>query len=319
MPRSVPSPRKRSLLLLAVHGLILVGGLRAQVPGTPPSEVGPQAIQAAAREGMSLPDLVQRDLPAVQFRQLSPATDAEPGSPAWDCVEYGVAAVAGPCRSIEVVVDGVLAPDPASLLRSTDLALLRRLEALSPEAALERYGNFGGRGVLLIETRGRALPPPTERAGSPPELAEIERYPFAHVLGRAFVVNALAVGLSYLPVNYCTHAWEGSFQIRGPRGNDGRRTLRCPELVATGAGVLALALPVPATALAARRAGTTERSRGTLLSVTLGALAHLSGHLLFFQGRAIGSGVLTAAGVGILSVGTPLVVTLADRSSRTPR
>jgi hypothetical protein len=190
---------------------------------------------------------------------------------------------------------------------------------LSPGEALARYGDFGSRGVLLVETRGAVVPVPIAGAADASAFEVPDPYPWTRVLTSTFVANALAVGLTYLPVSYCAHVWDGSFRRRDLREGQGLDPRHCYQAVAVGSGVLALTVPVPANALVARWSGTTSRSRGTLLSLSTGTLAHFTGHLLFFQGRATDSTVLTALGAAILTVGTPIAVTLTDWVSRTPR
>ena len=304
-----PACRWRSLLLIPAFSLGWVPALAAQEQGSGVREVPLPELRAAAQEGLSALELIRRDVAEVRFRQIPPPAGMEAAT---ECLEY--VETQGDCSNVDVVVDGVLLPEPLEVLRFMDLDPVARLEVLAPASALVRYGNFGERGVILIETRATV-------AAAPESTLEVaESYPWTRVLASTFVTNALAVGLTYLPLSYCTHVWDGSLQIRELREPGQLRDgLRCNEALAIGSGFLALGAPGPVSGLVARRMGATPDSRGTLVSVTVGTLLHLAGHTLFFKGRADDSTFLTAAGAGILTLGTPLAVTLVDRFSRRPR
>ena len=287
---------------------------RRRFSGNSRAEIGFEEIQAAARTGIGLSDLL-RQMPGVRMR---------PGG-AGECIEFRQLGVGPICRNMTILIDGQLIADPASLLMAMDLDVIEHLEVLSPSEAGARYGGASANGVLLIETRTGTLAarPATiasrtrtmaaPAAGGPLSAFdwssfEPDPYPWGRVLATTFVSNLLVAGLTYLPLAWCTEVWDGSLKQR-----------RCSAAGALGSGVAAMGVPGAAAGLVARRAGTTERSRGSLASTTLGTLFHLSGHVLLLHGKNRGSGVAEVAGLAVVAVGTPLIVTISDRFFRALR
>jgi hypothetical protein len=209
-----------------------------------------------------------------------------------------------------VVMDGVRMGSASMLLHTMDLDEIQRLEVLSPGEGGMRYGTFSGFGVLLIETRTGPAPTDLDRVGpmSPFDWdVEAEPYAWWRVFGTAFVANAAAVGLTSLPLAHCTHILDGSLSNQP----------RCNRWAATGAGVAAIALPGAAAGAVGSWAGTTPSSRGHPgWAMSLGTLTNWAGALLYFTARSSDSEVRQIVGLGILALGTPLVVTVSDRYFR---
>ena len=91
----------------------------------------------------------------------------------------------------------------------------------------------------------------------------------------------------------------------------------CSHMGVAGAGLSAFALPALGSALGARWGGRTNTSQGNLIPALMGA-----GMMIFpgyiFSLMTVGDGVQTMnqVGRGMLLVGTPALVTLADRMFR---
>jgi hypothetical protein len=179
-----------------------------------------------------------------------------------------------------------------------------------------RYGTGSLYGVLLIETR----PPGPDRTGrerpvSPLDLQrraafDWSRDPQGHPVIRtsvgAFLGNALGLAAGITVGRQCFAVNDRDEIVTG-----------CGLAGNAAAIVTAMALPAGAAALGARWGGATSNSRGRLLPALLGA-----GMMVFpgyaFSMATVGGGTEMANGVGalMLVVGTPLLVTLADRMFR---
>jgi hypothetical protein len=80
------------------------------------------------------------------------------------------------------------------------------------------------------------------------------------------------------------------------------------------------ALPSVAGSLTARWAGATERSRGRLgPSAVIGSALTVAGYVALMYGDAEDSRATSIVGVTILTIGTPVFITLADRALRVLR
>jgi hypothetical protein len=264
-------------------------------------EIRFEEIQTAVRNGLTLFELLRHRMAGIKYRRISGSRD---------CLEYRFMSAGTTCREMTVVIDGVPVSEPGLVLPTMDLDEIERLEVLSPGQAGARYGSLSGYGVLLVETRTGLAPGRTGRSAtmSPFDWAqEAEPYPWSRVLATSFVGNAIGLGLAYLPVAYCSHAWTGSLTRRA----------RCHPWVATGVGFAAIGLPGLAGGASATWAGTTERSQGHRgRSMSLGTLSNGAGALLLFTARSQGSDARQVAGLAVLALGTPLVVTLSDRFFR---
>lgn len=260
-------------------------------------EIRREDIQAAAQKGMELFDLVRYQMPGVRYR-LGPGSG--------DCLEYRPAGSVGDCRNMAVFLDGVLISDPTALLQTMNLDEIERLEVLSPGEAGVRYGAFASWGVLLVETRTtRVSETPANRGVSVTGFGWYESQPYrwARVPGASFLANAAAVGMSYLSLDYCMHDAQGAIHASG-----------CPSMVIAGAGGV---LTGTVGSFAAGWAGSTARSQGRAFpSLLLGTVSAATGYLLLINGETSGSKAARKAGLAVLTVGTPLLVTLSDRVFR---
>jgi hypothetical protein len=167
--------------------------------------------------------------------------------------------------------------------------------------------------VLLIQTRQG----PRSDRGQNVERAldfdwslEANPYPWMRVLGTTVLGNAVGVGLGMLLAGQCLQVDAGF--------NGLRASCVAPLTVVTTFG--SLVLPSAAGSIAARWAGSTNRSQGRIFpSAVLGATSVAFGYLLVVRGETHGSGGARAAGGAILAIGTPLIMTLADRAFRAAR
>jgi hypothetical protein len=271
------------------------------------NEIMRPEIDDAVRRGMNLGELLRQGMPSVFVR----------GGSRGSCVEFRGGTAAGRfCREVAVFIDGVQVSAPALLFPTLPLQDIERLEMLSPGEAGARYGLSAGWGVLLIETRtGRRVQ--AQRRSSDPMLMganwseELEPYRWKRVLGSSLLANGLGLGAALVLANQCLEMRES-----GLLGVDAK----CNGIMTVGTGFITLGLPSVAGGLAARWAGTTERSRGRLVpSAVLGALSAAAGYVLVVEGDVGGGGAAWTAGALLLTVGTPLVTTLSDRVFRALR
>lgn len=266
------------------------------------NELSPSDIDAAARAGLSFGDLLQGSLPGVDVRA------DELGL----CVTYRAIRTGndlGDCDGVSVVLDGVPINDAAYVYSSIPLQDIERIEVLSPAQAGVRYGMRNGQGALIVETKRG---PVQQRSDMTRYLTgldwseEVRPYPWLKVFGSALLVNAAALGISYLMIDECFWTQESSLALR----------TRCGPLRTTGAAVLSVALPAAGAGVVARWAGSTDRSRGRLVpAMVAGALALSAGYIMVLGGE----GGAETAGGAVLSLGVPAVLTLADRVVRIRR
>ncbi len=268
------------------------------------NEVGPAQLSEAARRGLGLSDVIAQHLPGLRVRS------GRTGS----CVEYRSTSAQGGCNDVSIYVDGVRSAVPSLLYFSMPLDDIARVELLSPLQASTRFGMAAGGGALLVETK--TGPQRVREAASEDLISgfdwslEEERYGWERVFASSFVGNAvgLAVGLGL--ANRCLEIDTGLGGLRP----------RCPSVLTTSTGILALALPSAAGGFSAGWAGRTSRSRGRFLPAALGsAMAATAGYLLLIEGKSNESRPAQTAGIVLLTVGTPLMTTVADRIFRVLR
>lgn len=266
------------------------------------NELSFQEIDAAARAGLSFGDLIQGSLPGVDVRP------DELGL----CVTYRAIRTGndlGDCDGVSVVLDGVPVGDAAYVYSGIPLQDIERIEVLSPAQAGVRYGMRNGQGALIAETKRGPVRRRSDMSRYLTGLdwsGESQPYRWPKVFGSALLVNAAALGISYVMVEECFWTQESSFALR----------TRCGPLGTTGAAVLSVALPAVGAGLAARWAGGTERSRGRLVpAMVAGGMALSAGYLMVLGGE----GGAEVAGGALLSLGVPAVLTLADRIIRIRR
>jgi hypothetical protein len=264
---------------------------RRQSTGFSMNEIQRPEIEEAAKRGQTLWELLRDAMPQVAVRDASRGIAA--------CVEFrGAMRLTGGCNHMSIFMDGVLLSAPGTVYPNIPLGDIERLEAISPGQAGVQYGTLGGNGVLLIETR--TGPRPNRPDGSEEMVTygfdwDLEPQPYAwkRVVGGAFLVNALGLGLGIAAAHQCLQVSDQTLGVQ-----EG-----CAGMKALGAGALALALPVFGTSYAVRWGGGTDRSRGRLMpSVILASASAITGYLLVIQGQDVAGGVLLGLGIPSLSV-----------------
>ena len=268
------------------------------------NEVGPAQLGEAARRGLALSDVLAQHLPGLRVRS------SRTGS----CVEYRSTSAQGGCNDVSIYVDGVRAAVPSLLYFSMPLEDIARVELLSPLQASTRFGMAAGGGALLVETK---TGPQRQREAAADNLVtgfdwslEEERYGWERVFASSLVGNAVGLAAGLGLAHQCLEIDTGIGGLRP----------RCASVLTTGTGILALALPSAAAGYSAGWAGQTGRSKGRFLPAALGsAMAATAGYLLLIEGKSNESRPAQVTGIALLTVGTPLMTTLADRIFRALR
>jgi hypothetical protein len=274
---------------------------RRQSTGFSMNELKRESIDVAARQGMTLWELLRDEMPQVQVREASRGIAA--------CVEFrGAVRLTGGCNHMAIFVDGVNMSAPGTIYPNIPLGDIERVEALSPGQAGVQYGTLGGNGVLLIETRTGSLP---DRDGQRQSTVvfgfdwsqEPTPYRWRHAVGGSFLANTLALGIGLSAARSCYLIEE---QTLGLAEN-------CGGFKAFGVAFTSVLLPVIATTLTARWGGSTARSHGQVLpSLLLGSAAAASGYLIIIQGSDVAGGLM-------LGLGIPALGILSDRLFRVLR
>jgi hypothetical protein len=280
---------------------------RRQSTGFAMNEIQRPSIDRASQMGLSLGQLLGQEMAGVRVRagQFGPNT----------CVEFrGAVNLDGACNGVSVFLDGVPVTVPAALFATMPIHEIERMEVMSPGQAGALYGGVGGAGILLIETRRGVRPQDDARRRN--ELLfgfdwsqEENPYPWLRVAGSSLIGNALGLGVSLLAAEQC-------FEVRA-RGILSVQTARCNAVTTMLAGFVTLALPAAAGSYAARWAGGTGRSQGRVLpGLIVGTISAAGGYLLLVRGEGTDSAPLTNTGALILTLGTPLLLTISDRVLR---
>jgi hypothetical protein len=274
---------------------------RRQSTGFSMNELRRESIDDAARQGMTLWELLRDQMPQVSVREASRGIAA--------CVEFrGAVRLTGGCNHMAIFVDGVYMSAPGTIYPNIPLSDVERVEALSPGQAGVQYGTLAGNGVLLIETRTGTRP---DRAGqAQPNLVfgfdwseEPRPYRWTRAVAGSLLANTLALGIGLSAARACYEIEDNTLGLAED----------CGGFKAFGAAFTSVLLPVVATTLTARWSGGTERSRGQVLpSLLLGSAAAASGYLLIVQGENVAGGVM-------LGVGVPAIGILSDRLFRVLR
>lgn len=294
------SPRAIELSPLVVEAVTELEQRRIST-GHSVNEIGQQQISDAARRGLGLQDVLAQHMPGLRVRSGRNAS----------CVEYRSTSARGDCNDVSVYVDGVRSAVPSLLYFSMPLEDIARVELLSPLQASTRFGMAAGGGALLVETRTgpqRRREAVTERliTGLDWSLEE-ERYGWERVFLGSLAGNALGLAVGLGLANKCLDIDSGFGGLRP----------RCPAVLTTGAGFLALVLPSAASSYSAHWAGETERSRGRFLPAALGGtMMATAGYLLLVEGRGNEVPRAETAGIVLLTLGAPIITTLADRIFR---
>ena len=232
------------------------------------------------------------------------------------CVEYrSRGGGATGCNEVAVYLDGVPVSAPGRLYSTMTLENVDRVEVLSPLEAMTRYGNRASGGALLIGSRNADFGDPTRASRLPVGFdwsLEQEPYPWARVLGSSCLGNAVGVGLGYLMINRCMHVERTEFALSFKAN--------CGRLYVLGTGLLSVGLPAVGGGTAAGWAGSTNISRGRFLpSAFVGVVSSTAGYLLLLRAETQDNRTSEIAGAVILSVGTPLLMTMSDRLFRSLR
>lgn len=281
---------------------------RRRVAGHAFNEIVREQIDAAAQKGQNLADLLRDGM--ISLRVSAERRGAY-------CVEYraggsGLSGNRAACRPVAVYMDGVRVSAPSSLYSTMPLNDIERIEVQGPNEAGTRYGIAAGWGVLLLETRqGPAAKQRAERrttlmSGFDWSL-ESKPYRWGRVLSGSFIGNAAGLGLGLLVADQCFRLDEGIHGLRS----------KCDAVSTAGAGFVILAVPAVTGSFAAQWGGATDRSQGRIVpSALLGTLTVASGYLLLVHANNDDSQTARTAGVLVLTVGTPLVTSFADRVFR---
>ena len=297
------SPRAIELSPLVVEAVSELERRRTTT-GHSVNEIGLQEIGEAARRGLGLPEVLAQHMPGLRVRS------GRTGS----CVEYRSTSARGGCNDVSIYVDGVLSAVPSLLYFSMPLEDIARLELLSPLQASTRFGMAAGGGALLVETK---TGPRRVREASTEALItgldwslEEERYGWERVFLSSLAGHAAGLALGLGLANQCLEIDPGFGGLRP----------RCPAVLTTGTGFLALALPSTAGGFSAGWAGKTNRSEGRFLPAALGsAMMATAGYLLLIEGKGNQDVRAERAGIVLLTLGPPVMTTFADRIFRVLR
>ena len=236
------------------------------------------------------------------------------------CVEYRGSG-AGECDEIAVYLDGVAVADPGQIYSSLSLDDIDRVEVLSPLEAVDPLRRprrarearcWSSRGCQAFQS-GKTRFAPLPRRGWDWSLEE-EPHPSAKVFGNTILANALGVGLGYLALRQCVGT------VATDQGT--RFDTQCGALTTMGTGVFALSLPGAVGGIAARRSGSTRRSRGRIFHVAMaGLISTTAGYVMLMHGEdpEYRNNGLRIGGLLTMTVGTPLLLTISDRFFRSLR
>ena len=277
-----------------------------------------EEIAEAAVSGVTLGDYLRRSVAGVSVRAPGGGDIGE-----YLCVEFrGARRADGRCRPPEVRLDGIVVPDPLSFFSQFSLDGLERIQVIPPADAGGRFGANAGWGVILLETRRAGLLtedgiPVARRsalsaAGRFDWSLEAQPHPWAKVYGAAFLGNAVGLVAAGALLSQCMDLETRTFF----RGDD-----YCGPAPLLGTSVLAIILPPLTASLAARWAGSTDRSIGRFRESLLYSLPVFVPGFALASVSAGDSGLtgLEMVGLAVVVVGAPLLNTLADRFFRDTR
>ena len=278
--------------------------LARRASGTSIDLIDRPTIDEFASRGESLVQILGREVPGIRING--------------GCVEYRLQSrtrgigvpdpdspesrdpVSRNCRGLAVYLDGVRT---STSLHTFALEQFERIEVLSPIEAGVRFGMMGGYGVILLESRqGRLADAPETPVVKVTGFAwsETRPYPWARVLGTSAAFGAMSLGAGYAILRDCVDS-------------DVNLSAQCPPSVATIGGVVTGAV----SGLLTRWAGRTQGSEGRMIpSVAAGAASSATGFLLYLKGENQGSDLSRVAGMIVMTVGTPVLLTLTNRVFR---
>ena len=222
------------------------------------------------------------------------------------------------CNSPEVYLDGVLVHNPATLFGTLPIEDIENIEVVPPSEAGARFGTGSMWGALIINTRwawsaSENNQPSVGYSRGPQRYdwsLETAPHQGRKVLLGAAVGNVLGLAAGVGVASRCI-----SF-----RGAGDSLVSDCSATVTMGAAAVAMALPALGSALGARIAGSTDRSRGKFVAALIGAgVTLIPAYGVAMAGEHNDSNVLGTVGIVGLTVAVPLVATMADRLFRSSR
>ncbi len=280
------------------------------------NRISREEIRRYENTAMSLVQLLSAQVPGVHITRSGVV-----GQPT--CLEFrgaragnfirGLGSTDPGCNSPEVYLDGVLVNNPATLYATLPIETIESIEVVQPSEAGARFGTGSLWGALIIETRrpgvGDDMRRPMLRG---PRTYDWSLETVSHRSGRVFlgsgVGNALGLAAGVAVASRC-------IGFRGAE-NDAIVT-ECGGSATMAAAAAAVALPALGSALSARWAGATERSRGTLGAALIGATVTLiPGYALGIAGQRDDTGAMEGVGMVALTLAVPLVTTLTDKLFR---
>ena len=299
--------------------LVVVDADEARERGSPSSRniLNREEIARAEVSGVTLGDFLRRSVAGISVR-----TPRGGDVGAYLCVEFrGARRGDGRCRPPEVRLDGTVVPDPLNFFGQFALDGLERIQVIPPADAGGQFGANAGWGVILLETRRGGLftddgilvaRRSALSSGRFDWSLEARPHPWAKVYGAAFLGNAVGLVAAGALLSQCMDLKTRTFF----RGED-----YCGAAPLLGASIAAAILPPLTASLAARWAGSTDRSIGSFRESLLYSLP------VFVPGFALAtvssgdSGLtgLEMVGLAVVVAGAPLLNTIADRIFRNTR
>jgi hypothetical protein len=282
--------------------------LEVRSRGTRRNVVTREEIARSQGSGAHLGQVLARHVPGIRVKTVQRSV----GQPI--CIEFrSPVSLHQPlaCKHPVVFLDGVRVSAPQFLFSTLPLEDIQRMEVIPPGEAGVAYGTDSRYGVLLIETRtaanvlgevGRELPLMT-RARYDWTL-EPDPYQWKRVLGLSFLGGLAGLALGYAAAGPCLRFEDLSSHFYEPK---------CSGLPTAASRVAFMTLPQVGASLAARYAGSTERSRGRLAPALLAtSLIAVPGLVLALTTTEDGFGGSDFLGKAFVVVGVPASATLAD-------
>ncbi len=281
------------------------------------NRISRQEIERFENTALTLVELLTAQVPGVHITRSGVV-----GQPT--CLEFrgartgnfirGLGSSDPGCNSPEVYLDGVLITNPSTLYATLPIEMIESIEVVQPSEAGARFGTGSMWGALIIDTRRPGVSP-EERGGLRmlgPRRHDWSLEAAPHRTGRVFLGsaagNALGLAAGVALASRCI----------GFRGADNDAIVSdCNATTTMVAAAAAVGLPALGSALGARFAGETDRSRGTLGAALIGAVVTLvPGYALGIAGQRDDAGISSEVGLVTLTVVVPLVATLTDRLFR---
>lgn len=284
---------------------------KARSRGTRINEITREEIQAGSDRHQTLSDVLLEHVPGVRVREQVTRPGQNP------CLEFRAPKTvrsALRCQYPLIYLDGVRIHDPGFLLATLSPDEINRLEILAPSEAGARHGTGSGWGVLRIDTRiGPELEvfdDDEDRQGAYPWELEVESHPTGRAFATGLLGNSIGLGLSYLLSHRCMRLEDLAYETF--------RASRCGGWATVGTHAAVVSLPALGASLGARLGGRTTLSRGRLLpTLAAAATVLLPSYVLTSSGAgSADSPALVWTGAGLVTIGVPAAVTLADHFFR---